>query len=189
MAKIGSCRCSHEVLVQLFQNELVCAGLQEAKEKLLQLVDLVRELDMEVGGGHTCAADILTLYAHTEVWFIAERNYKVSICAALVCLTFAALLKVLLVAHAQEGFRNEGVELGWQKRWEWSCSGSTTSGVCVCVNTTVSVCLSVRAGVCACGVHMCINKLWFFPKHGVRPASQDREREGGIVVPSRRFTK
>lgn len=50
---------------------------QEAREKLLELVGLVRELDLEMGGGHTCAADILTLYAHTSVWFFAERNYKV----------------------------------------------------------------------------------------------------------------
>lgn len=33
-------------------------------------------MDLVVGGGHTAAADLATLYSHTVHWFTAERNYK-----------------------------------------------------------------------------------------------------------------
>ncbi|KAK9817177.1 hypothetical protein WJX72_010690 [[Myrmecia] bisecta] len=49
---------------------------QEAKAKLVELAVELRRLDLEVGGGHTAAADMVYLYAMTQHWFTAERNYK-----------------------------------------------------------------------------------------------------------------
>lgn len=51
--------------------------LQEARQQLLVMVGVLRELDVERGGGHTAAADMAYLYAMTQVWFTVERNYKV----------------------------------------------------------------------------------------------------------------
>ena len=41
------------------------------------MVDVVRDIDVEHRGGHTAAADMVYLYAMTQVWFTVERNYKV----------------------------------------------------------------------------------------------------------------
>lgn len=46
------------------------------REKLRVLAARLRELDVE-SGGHTAAADLLFLYASTQVWFASERDYKV----------------------------------------------------------------------------------------------------------------
>ena len=43
---------------------------------LTRMSEELRAIDVEVGGGHTAAADILYLYAQTAQWFSAERNYK-----------------------------------------------------------------------------------------------------------------
>ena len=51
--------------------------LQEAKQQLLVMVGVLRELDVGRKGGHTAAADMAYLYAMTQVWFTVERNYKV----------------------------------------------------------------------------------------------------------------
>lgn len=52
-------------------------SVQEAKQQLLVMVGVLRELDVERNGGHTAAADMAYLYAMTQVWFTVERNYKV----------------------------------------------------------------------------------------------------------------
>lgn len=41
------------------------------------MVEVLRDIDNERKGGHTAAADMAYLYAMTQVWFTAERNYKV----------------------------------------------------------------------------------------------------------------
>lgn len=51
--------------------------LQEAKQQLLVMVGVLRQLDVGRKGGHTAAADMAYLYAMTQVWFTVERNYKV----------------------------------------------------------------------------------------------------------------
>jgi hypothetical protein len=60
--------------------------LQDARDKLMSVVGVLRDFDVELGGGHTAAADILTLYANTTVWFTAERNYKVVVSGLLLVL-------------------------------------------------------------------------------------------------------
>lgn len=50
---------------------------QEAQAQLLLMVEVLRDIDTERKGGHTAAADVAYLYAMTQVWFTAERNYKV----------------------------------------------------------------------------------------------------------------
>ncbi len=52
----------------------------------MSVVGVLRDFDVELGGGHTAAADILTLYANTTVWFTAERNYKVVVSGLLLVL-------------------------------------------------------------------------------------------------------
>lgn len=53
------------------------ADAAESRAKLLQLAGTVRAIDLDSGGGHTAAADILLLYACTQTWFTSERDYKV----------------------------------------------------------------------------------------------------------------
>lgn len=52
-------------------------AFQEAKMQLLLMVDVLRDIDVDHKGGHTAAADMAYLYAMTQVWFTAERDYKV----------------------------------------------------------------------------------------------------------------
>lgn len=55
----------------------MCAcPVQDARAGLLELAAALRQVDCAVGGGHTAAADLATLYGHTFNWFTAERNYK-----------------------------------------------------------------------------------------------------------------
>lgn len=63
--------------------------LQEARQQLLVMVGVLRELDVEHKGGHTAAADMAYLYAMTHVWFTVERNYKV---CSLLSLMFILLI-------------------------------------------------------------------------------------------------
>lgn len=49
---------------------------EDARTGLLELAAQLRQVDIAVGGGHTAAADLATLYGHTQHWFTAERNYK-----------------------------------------------------------------------------------------------------------------
>ena len=44
---------------------------EQARKLLMGLADRMRALE------HSSAADLLTLYASTQTWFIAERDYKV----------------------------------------------------------------------------------------------------------------
>ena len=46
------------------------------RARLRELAALLRALDVE-NGGHTAAADLVLLYASTQTWFAAEREYKV----------------------------------------------------------------------------------------------------------------
>ena len=51
--------------------------VKAAREQLLQLEQLLRQLDAEAGGGlHVAAADMVHLHAATQTWFTAERRYK-----------------------------------------------------------------------------------------------------------------
>lgn len=52
------------VLAQLGHN---VDGSEAARQSLRHLVTRLRELDVAVGGGHTRTADVLQLYAATEV--------------------------------------------------------------------------------------------------------------------------
>ena len=50
---------------------------QEAKGKLKELAEKLRQIDIQEGGGHTAAADIIYIYACTQCWFSPGRGYKV----------------------------------------------------------------------------------------------------------------
>ena len=51
--------------------------MQDARANLRALVGLLREFDMQEQGSHMLCADVVELYAATQVWFIAEPGYKV----------------------------------------------------------------------------------------------------------------
>ena len=51
--------------------------LQDARSRLYGLVEQLRRIDVAQGGGFTALADIAFLYAATQHWFYAERDYKV----------------------------------------------------------------------------------------------------------------
>lgn len=52
------------------------SSADEARGKLIKLCDAIRQLDLDIGGGLTAAADAGTLYAHTRMWFTCARHYK-----------------------------------------------------------------------------------------------------------------
>ena len=58
--------------------------MQDARANLRALVGLLRAFDMQEQGSHTLCADVVELYAATQVWFIAEPGYKVRSIAVLV---------------------------------------------------------------------------------------------------------
>jgi hypothetical protein len=70
--------CSHAFLVLMRAGALppITLHLQDAKAKLLGLVDLLREIDNSIpGGGMTAAADMLLLYASTRFWITGTLSY------------------------------------------------------------------------------------------------------------------
>ncbi len=58
--------------------------MQDAHANLRALVRLLREFDRQEQGSHTLCADVVELYAATQVWFVAEPGYKVRSLALLV---------------------------------------------------------------------------------------------------------
>ena len=58
--------------------------VQDARASLRALVGLLREFDLQEQGSHTLCADVVEMYAATQVWFIAEPGYKVRSVALLV---------------------------------------------------------------------------------------------------------
>lgn len=54
--------------------------MQEARGRLKELVEQLRQIDVKQGGGHTAAADIVYIYACTRFWFTPGPGYKVSHC-------------------------------------------------------------------------------------------------------------
>lgn len=62
----------------LLLKALTCPGAcQDARHKLTEAVRQLRDIDKAQGGGLTALADITYLYAATQHWFFAERDYKV----------------------------------------------------------------------------------------------------------------
>ena len=49
---------------------------EECRKLLMELSEVVREVDLDIGGGLTAAADVLLLYASTERWITYERGYR-----------------------------------------------------------------------------------------------------------------
>lgn len=64
----------HE-LAEAVLREPEAASFEEARQRLLALVPMLRRFDAEARGGHTAAADVATLYGRTRVWFCAERRF------------------------------------------------------------------------------------------------------------------
>ena len=66
-----------ETLLRLaLSAQSVATSAEEARDKLMDFSDNLRELDVVRGGGMTAAADLAVLYASTKNWISASRDYK-----------------------------------------------------------------------------------------------------------------
>ena len=81
---ISSCLPWHLHLGFLLPAKEQGCPVQDARANLRALVGLLREFDLQEHGSHTLCADVVELYAATQVWFIPEPGYRVRSTALLV---------------------------------------------------------------------------------------------------------
>ena len=82
---------------------------EEARKYLIELSNVIRDVDIEIGGGLTAAADILILYANTHHWITYERGYS-SVTSPAVPINLTDLFLNREATQAAEPIVNAGMD-------------------------------------------------------------------------------